>query len=132
MKLIIDEVHVKTYPNRFNVLSEEDIVSCLRKYGKSNKRLTREERVNLEIKLIKHRLSLTLEGRNVLAIIEDLPYSGLEIRKKRDGSITNCIIFGEIRVKCDAFIFKYFEEKEIAFVNPVIGGPVNQSEMFAG
>ena len=92
--------HIKTGPMNYKQLTQDEILTCITDLTK--KRFNREERLSLEIKVMVNQLTV-----NERAIIDGLPFNGIDIQHYRDGRVQNTAIFGQYRIKCSVNVVKY-------------------------
>lgn len=107
MKIFIKKVHVKTVPCKFKPLK-----NILKFITVDHKRLTYNERITLEVELLK----LKIKDKDKLAweLIKDGKFDRIECIKFRDGSEEYRVIFkGLPAVKCNPGMIASFKQSEI-------------------
>ena len=94
--------HFKTGPARYGSLPMDKIINCC---VIGAKRLYKEERLCLEIELLKNTLSPA-----ILDIVKGKPFKGIEIQHYRNNTSVNTVILGNYRVVCSSVLLKYSDK----------------------
>lgn len=94
--------HVKSGPAKYWVLGTDRIMNCCKT---DKKRLSKDERLCLEIELFKYYLK-----PEILELIIGKEFRGVEIQYYQDNTVVNTAIFGNLKVKCPNSLLKYTDK----------------------